>query len=544
MAASERLRCPLLRCGEQFGDHETMLRHLSGCRHLEYGEYVCYECMRIEKFNDGKCKCCLGHPTKRRRIINAAKSFFSTLGHKSRRDGSSFELDQEEFVVPPPSYDSISIEDVPLPQEQEISGTEILEMDATVPAELDSVNCEPQRPGTTQPSEEVSNSFFTPIPRFVAPAPPAHSLQRMQNSNGSRPSLALDTHNIGRPSKVPRTKYLSPSSSLRSNVSSQGIISPISAGSGIWTNGSAIDTTLASPITPFSPDGIQSRSVSRENSCKFPKDFPLPSSLGWNTNGHKADMPENSGLSDQDNYALGNVSELPGDNPLDLSVPRIWGEDPLLFSFDPKDNYSWSSTVDTEVNVLFTTDNMNLNVQSDVTGFDSKTLVGHTWEALEEHMAFSIPNVKHINNPLARQLEALSSKDMALRGLISLRNMLHGIDPVDPLDYLCFVHVAYAFSIIIHEEEMSTRSFKHFKQALAYRGFIPPADRAAYSAIVAAIWEPRDLNESQSGLSRSSSLKGKDPEIRLSPNMPLRADALVGVAQNFLDGTCTSLSIF
>jgi hypothetical protein len=539
MAASERLRCPLLRCGEQFGDHEAMLRHLSGCPRLEYGEYVCYECMKIEKFNDGKCKCCLGHPTKRRRIINAAKSFFSTLGHKSRRDSSSFDLDQDEFVIPPPSYDSISIEHEPqLPLEQEISGSEILEMDAhpAAPAELDSVNYEPQPAGTAQPSEGVNDSFFASIPQFVAPAPPAHSLQRMQNNNGSRPSLALDTHNIFRPRKVPRTKYLSPSSSLRSTDSSLGVISPISAGSGICTSTSAIDTNLTSPITPFSSEGIQSGSLSRENSCKFPKDFPLPSSLGWNNDCNGADMPENSGLSDADNYTLDSVSELPGDNPLDTSIPRVWGENPLLFCFDPKDNYSWSSTVDTEVNVLFTSDNMNPTVPNEALGYDSKTLVGHTWDALKEQMAFSIPSVKHVNTPLARQLEALSPKEMALRGLASLKRMINGIDPTDPLDYLCFVHLTYALSIIIHEEQLSTRCFKHFKQALAYRGFLSATDSAAYSAVVAAIWEPRDLDNPDSNLGRSSGLKGKDPELRLNQSMPLRADTLVGVAQNFLDG--------
>ncbi|KAH6659611.1 hypothetical protein BKA67DRAFT_19989 [Truncatella angustata] len=549
MAASDRLRCPLVRCGEQFGDHETMLRHLSRCRHLETGEYLCYDCMRVERFNDGKCKCCLGHQTKRRRIINAAKKVFSTLGHKPRRAGSS-EIGQDEFMIPPPpSYESLDIEsnqdedqELQLPIEPEISGNPISEMDAQTmfPVELASINYEPQ-----QDISQPLNDFDAPVPvvsHFVTPPLPGHSLQNLVNNNGSRPSLTLDTHNTGRPNKVPRTTFLSPSSSLRSNNSSQGIISPLSAASGLWANESSIDTTLASPITPFSSDA-ESSSLSRENSCKFPKDFRLPSLLSsWNDQPYKSRSIEHTGLATSDSsFTLNNVSELPGDMPLNMALPRSWGVEPLTFSLDPKDNYSWSSTVDTQVNVLFTGNNDDPNMESEEFNCDARTLVSHTWETLKEQMTFSMPNVAHINNSLARQLEMFSPKDMILRGLKGLQRILCGTDLNDPLDYLCFVHLIYAFSFVIHEEDVSTRIDELFKQALAYRNFLPARDRDSYSALVTAIWEPRELETSNSQLGRSSSLKGKELELRDNTPIPFKSDPLVAVAQNFLDDLETSL---
>lgn len=538
MAVSDRLRCPLLRCGEQFDDHETMLRHLSSCQHLDAGEYLCYECMKVEKFNDGKCKCCLGHQTKRRRIINAAKKVFSTLGHKSRKDGPYESLHDGFAILPPPSYESLDLDQQTLlPLHSEISGTPINEIDGepVLPVELGSVNYEPQN---DQPQPFVENSTsLSVISPFIKPHPPFHHLHNIQTQSGSRPSLTLDTHNTIQPNKVARTTYLSPSSSFRSANSSQHIISPVSAGSGMWTYGSTIDTTLASPITPFSSD-VESSSLSRENSCKFPKDHPIPSLLlDWDTNSNKANVPSEMELAQSsDDYVVHNVSELPGDIPLDMPVPRTWCNDPMLFSFEDKESYSWSSRIDTEVNVLFAGDNVHLDIEDEAFSNDTKSLVSNTWDTLKEQMICSLSNSQHVNNHLARQLGSLSLLEVALKGLACLQSILGGVDPTDPIDYLCFVHVIYAFSLVIHEEDAATRVSGLFKQALAYQGFMTAIDRNAYATVVAAIWEPTISEESNSLLGGSSSLKGKGPELRANSEIPFQFDQLINVAQNFLDG--------
>ncbi len=54
-----------------------MLRHLAGCECLPSGEYWCYDHMRVERFDDLKCKRCLGHPSKRRKMLSMAKNFFT-----------------------------------------------------------------------------------------------------------------------------------------------------------------------------------------------------------------------------------------------------------------------------------------------------------------------------------------------------------------------------------------------------------------------------------------------------------------------------------
>ncbi|KAI0159267.1 hypothetical protein BJ166DRAFT_593459 [Pestalotiopsis sp. NC0098] len=546
MAASDRLRCPLLRCGENFDDHETMLRHLHGCKHLTAGEYLCYECMRVEKFNDGKCKCCLGHQTKRRRIINAAKKVFSTLGHKSRKDGTA-ELTQVDFAIPPPpSYESLNIEEeVQVPMQSEISGNPICEMDASsaFPMELGSVNYE-ARFDIPQPSEEPA-TLLPVVSPFLVP-PPRRDLRALQQNDGRRPSLTVDTINTGRPSKVPRTNYLSPSSSLRSANSSFGIISPMSAGSAGWTGASALDTTLASPITPFSSDvesSSLSSSISRENSCKFPKDFPLPSFCSnWNESGRSNTTKNIDLCGPGDDFTLGSLPELPGDIPLGMGLEKDWAHDPLLFSFGPKENYSWSSTVDTEVNVVFTENDANPDNGTETFSSDTKTLITDTWHTLQQHMSYSLPNIRAMDNNLARRLRGLSAKDITLKGLAALKSILSNVDPADPLDYLCFIHVIYAFTIVIHEEEATLHMSRLFKQALAYRNFVSASDCSEYAAIVTAIWEPINSEETRSVLGRSSNAKGKGPELRVNSSIPFSLDPLVEVAQNFLDDLENAMS--
>lgn len=81
MTENERLECPLLRCTRRFPDHESMLRHLIKCELLSSCEYWCYDHMRLERFDDSRCKKCLGHPSKRRKMLLAAKNFFTGIGH-------------------------------------------------------------------------------------------------------------------------------------------------------------------------------------------------------------------------------------------------------------------------------------------------------------------------------------------------------------------------------------------------------------------------------------------------------------------------------
>ncbi|KAH9904139.1 hypothetical protein F4778DRAFT_83664 [Xylariomycetidae sp. FL2044] len=571
MAPADRLKCPLLRCGESFENHESMLRHLTKCQHFATGEYVCYECMKVERFDDKKCGCCLGHPTKRRRIMNMARSFFATIGHKSRRD---HHLTNREsgVVVDPPSYESLVVdmyeqyeqqrrgrqqshqregeqEDDQHPQQDrpqlELNGTEIIELDSRqVPtAQLDPVNYDQASmdaygesvaynvavEDASAPSNESREGGLlgTPNGEGIMRQPVAD----LANRGSHRPALALDTH-LDRYRNIPRTKYLSPSTSLRSTKSSSGVspVTPWSANSGAWTMSSSIGTTMTSPITPFSAN---------ENSTTSQAE------LGLATGKDSSFCPE--GPCD---YGLGNVSELPGDDPLSKSVPRgVY--DPLLFSFDPKENYSWMSSEGTElslgpsVNMMFADQDPKPAgmpaefLESTASGSDTKTLVESAWDTLQEHVTSSITKLVQVKgNPLAERLSTQSPRSIAMTGLASLKGILSGTDPSDPLDYLCFIHIGYALSLNFFQDSLITRSSHLYNQALAYRNFLNPAYREVYSQLVEVIWQPfPDEHQSQAGssLQRSSSSKGEEPVYRRDPRSAVENDPLVAVAQNFLD---------
>ncbi|KAI1458069.1 hypothetical protein F4805DRAFT_426452 [Annulohypoxylon moriforme] len=568
MVPNDRLRCPLVLCGEQFDDHESMLRHLIKCQHLKTGEYLCYDCMKVERFNDDKCRCCLGHPNKRRRIMNLARNFFSNIGNRSRRSVSQSNF-QEDVAMPPPSYDSLVIdleeisqqqqeqrqrqeqeqnqhEQQSLPQPQlELNGNEIHELDSmqmSPTAQLDSVNYDTRNADIPMTSDQheptlevVTPQQLNTLPHNTWPVPqntdkdesmPQPSLIP-SNSGSRRPSLALDTH-IDHYRRVPRSKHLSPSSSLRSTGSSQNIspITPWSASSGTsgaWTMCSGIDTAMTSPITPLSSDASPFDVLA---STKATSKLPT----------------------DDCDYMIGNMSELPGDDS--LSIPRGLS-DPLFFSFDPKDNYSWMPSVDTEislatsVNMMFTDANPKPpNVSSGFVGSpsrgpDTRALVQSSWDALEEHVASSISKLSHIEgNPLVDRLRTQSPKAIALTGLTSLRNVLQGSNLADPLHYICFVHLIYAFSIVIHENELAVRCNTLYQQALAYRRFIDPSQVEYYTQIATTIWQPTSDDQPSNqriSLSEPSSGKGKERAHRTSPRINIDTDPLAVVGQNFLD---------
>ncbi|KAI0009504.1 hypothetical protein F4779DRAFT_367634 [Xylariaceae sp. FL0662B] len=561
--ASDRLKCPLLRCGERFEEHEMMLRHLVQCQHLSTGEYVCYECMKVERFNERRCRCCLSHPTKRKRIINMAKNFFSNIGNRSRREGHQIDF-QNDISMPPPSYDSLVVdvhEQVERQQQQqqqqqqqeqqqgqqqtpppppqsrpqlELNGSEILELDSSPLLQLDSINY-----GSQPEDVPMSSSSCHDVPEAMLATqmkPPTNqetSLLRSPfhamplRSRGNLPSLALNTH-IDSYRNVPHSKYLSPSSSLPSTRSSQGVspMTPWSSSSG--TIGSSVHTAMTSPATPFRMNEFPTVSQPEQSLAKG-KDA--------------ATCPE-----DPCNYTFNNMCELPGDNPLSMAIPPGLS-DPLFFS---NDNFSWMSSVGTElslgtsINMMFTdssTDPSNMAselLETSSCNSETKALVGSAWDALQEHILSSLSKLAQIKgNPLVERLRTQTPKAVALTGLSVLKNILSGHDPTDPLDYICFIHLIYAFSLVIQEDELTIRCNELYKQALTYRRFLNPAYLQTYTEIVTTVWQPardeQSQNQATTSLSRGPSMKGKEPEYRANSTTNGGVDPLVSMGQSFLD---------
>ncbi|KAI1430340.1 hypothetical protein F5Y12DRAFT_17130 [Xylaria sp. FL1777] len=573
MAASERLRCPLLRCGESFDGHEEMLRHLTQCQHLSTGEYVCYECMKIERFNDKKCTCCFGQPTKRRRIINMARNFFSNIGSaKVRRESSSPSTYNAQSL--PPSYDSLVVDmhehfgqasmEEPAPREErtresdelapeqpqlELNGTELLELDSTplLPtAELDAVNYDAQLTDMLGPLDscaETREAPMSPIPSLISKprqTPDFPTMLQMNtgiSSSGRRPSLALNTQ-VDHYRTKPHTAYLSPSSSLR--TSSNGI-SPItpwstsSKSSAVWSAASGRDTMLASPITPLSANA-HSAAAQEDRVFSTGKDIDMLA------------CPE-----DPCRYTLGGVPELPGDSQLSSMIPRLL-PDPLMFSYDPNDNYSWLSSMNTEislstsVNMMFTDQNAKTSMARDflgpqMSGSEAKALVEQVWDALGQHFSNSMLRLSRLqNNPLADTFRAYTPRAVASDGLTRFRKALNlnYSAQQEPLEYLCFIHLIYSISLVMYPETLTARSNKLYGQAMAYGSLFDATHRDAYYQIVTTIWqqnsqEPTSRGRIRDSMSRPIGNKGKEPDYQTSSIPVANPDPLVLTGQNFLD---------
>ncbi|KAI0915046.1 hypothetical protein F4823DRAFT_8098 [Ustulina deusta] len=571
MAASDRLRCPLIRCGERFGGHEEMLRHLTQCQHLSTGEYVCYECMKVERFNDKKCTCCIGQPTKRRRIINMAKNFFSNIGSaKVRRENSSPSMHNNQSS--PPSYDSLvdmhrqfsqAQMEEPAPREErvgesdqsapeqpqlELNGTELLELDSTplLPtAELDAVNYDTHLTNMLGPLDscaETRETSLSPMPGIISKPRQSPSLSTMLQLNtetsgsGRRPSLALNTQ-IDHYRTKPHTAYLSPSSSFR--TSSNGI-SPItpwstsSKSSALWSTASGRDTMLASPITPLSAD-VHPTAPQEDRVVSTEKDIDMLA------------CPE-----DPCRFMMGDVPELPGDNQLSSAIPRLLS-DPLMF-YDPNDNYSWLSSMNTEislstsVNMMFTDQNAKTAMPRDflgsqISGSEAKALVEQVWDALGEHFSNSVSKLSRLqHNPLAGNFRAYSQKRVAIDGLMRFRKILdhnYSTRP-DPLEYLCFVHLIYSISLVMYEDNLIARSNKFYEQAIAYSSLFDAAHRDDYYQIVTTIWQQNSQESTSRGrvrdsMNRPTGNKGKEPDYQASSMPVANPDRLVITGQNFLD---------
>ncbi|KAI0489878.1 hypothetical protein F4859DRAFT_501538 [Xylaria cf. heliscus] len=566
MAASERLRCPLLLCGEHFDEHEEMLRHLTQCQHLATGEYVCYECMKIECFNDKKCTCCVRHPTKRRRIINMAKNFFSSIGSaKVRRENPNPPTYTAQPC--PPSYDSLVMDrpeqhgqaqtdettqweerDTNVEPQLELNGTELLELDSTPlrpTAELDAVNYNAHATSILSPlgsCTDTSEAPLSPVPGVISKprqSPDFPDVLQMNTggstSGGRRPSLALDTQ-VDRYRTKPYTAYLSPSSSFRPTSHSISPITPWSASSKsstIWTTASGRETMLASPITPLSASSYPTA--------------PQENIISSTEKG--IDMlacPE-----EPCHYTLGDVPELPGDNQFSSAIPRLLS-DPLMTSYDPSDSYSWLSSMNSEfsfstsINMMFTDPNAKTAIPPDflgtqIPGSETKALVEQVWDALGAHFSNSVSKLDRLqNNPLADNLREQTPRTVASAGLARFKRILsqnYAARP-DPLEYLCFIHLIYSISLVLHEDSLVAVSNKLYEQAIAYSELFDATCRDSYYQIVTTIWQqnsPEPRRRFGDSTNRPIGNKGKEPDYHSSSMAIANSDPLVVTGQNYLD---------
>lgn len=540
MSSSDRLSCPLIRCRKQLPDHESMLKHLASCPQLHTREYWCYDHMRVEHFDDARCRRCISHPSRRRRMLSMAKGFFSTLGHKSKRGPElEFEVDDTAALAPPSYLESLSHD---APAEPELSSTEILEIDSTevpapqVPAdavpivdpqalmlpELDSTMIASQPSLQWQPElwdvSQPSNNFTACAPTYESvhanqPASQGPSQGTPFAQQGQRPVPAAS-----------RSKHLSPSSSVRSTNSTMSNVSNISSittASSLWstpsTAWSGFETNLTTP-----PTGL----ISPVDMCQEHDFHDLA----------KQCTPDPLGM-------LPELPELEADMPVmpELSSGDFFSFDADLAKLSYPDNFVLEEE-NIEPPIVHSAEAQGPGpVQS-----ETMSLVASAWDALQEHIVSSADKIQHIqNNPLADQLKLLSAKTIAQRGFSSLRRILESRPSASPLDTLCLVHVIYSFALVVYGDNATRRSSDFYTQSLLYSTWFAPESQTFYRQVVQAIWQPGDMTFEQLEPLKAAqaahtnwprSVKGKERAARPAGNNTESPDPLVTTALHFLDG--------
>ncbi|KJZ79791.1 hypothetical protein HIM_00505 [Hirsutella minnesotensis 3608] len=549
ISPEEKLQCPFLQCRKSFPDHELMLLHLYNCRHRASGDYLCFDCGRAENLNDSKCRRCLGHPSKRRKMISMAKSFFTSLGQKSRSRSIDI-LPCPTTEEEPPSYDSVVA-----PFQVELQSTEIHEADSSeisggfsdeyrVPysptsfAYLSSLGSMPpgRSPEAAPPAIELSHcGFEESLINWNHSSDDSLSLPReLSNSEAAkppeRPILQLDTRGLQyrKPRSTPRSKHLAPSSSVRSTASDQSTasndISPMSAWSGCWSVTSGLNSTLTSPADDLS--GLADRLPEPCSTAPFLKNPAQAMDFYEEAFGiQPAELAGDMSMPCVNPL----VSPLPSDPVQSLSVASI-NRQPSS-SHPPEgmkallDGSSGAGPSSTQIK--------SLDKRSHV---DAQTLGTLARNTVQVHIENSTKKLKGCKNDLVHRFCSMSSDDVIEAGLKATSNLLEGCQETSPVMLLCFLHVAYSLSWIVHQQDAIHRSKDFFSQALSYSFWLAEADRQAYHKVVTLLWEPVGFD----GVSTDCPLAGpilmsRKGKERAQCSSRRDQDALILATLSFLD---------
>ncbi|KAF5675936.1 hypothetical protein FHETE_2326 [Fusarium heterosporum] len=537
-----------------------------------------------------RCKRCLDHPSKRKKILSMAKTFFNSLGHKSKNSSPLQDLDLDfDLSDPeaPPSYDLAVA-----PHELELQSNEIHEIGSSGLAlhsimesedENENANrdeaetdpapilmamptpCMPLLPTHTQtltshPAELESGAVLSEPLDFMLPLDtvvPVNLIDPGCSRNPERPTLQLHTTDLEdyrREQKRRSTGQVAPSTSVRSTASTNSTsstnttdttfskesynISPISTFSDQWASVSAFESSFKSPGDDFgSPGGLL-----RTNS--FAISHKAPAAKGWDSFDNEAGLSYDS-HSAEISTGIPMLGALPASNPLQDSLAL---DQPIFILNDS----SLPADFDLDSDLALTNDNvtmppsMSSTLPQPTVGsyHNPRSIISTTWSTLQMHVADSLNKLHQMTkNHLVSQLRTLTTQIIATNGLDTLVDIIEGRQPTHPIKILCFVHLVYCFSLIVHEQDAANRSADLFGQAMSYSTLFSRQDRQLYIQIVDALWKPAAMTEvdvvglvrakTSSSISRSSSSKGKEqePSTLVGPE----TDSLVFVSKYFLD---------
>lgn len=554
-----------------------MLQHLYSCAHLAAGEYWCHDCKRVEQLGDVRCRrCCLGPASKRKRIVSMAKTFFGSLGHHKSKSRGLNDMDLDIVHQVPPSYESAV---AAVPGKAELQANEIFEMYAPGPVDPQETTASqaPKTRGLSQPdSLAVVSQFLAQLPAAPPPSPPPsfpppppafalcqpsidESLIHWEPSLTPSPAVSSGPSNP-RPAKAPerpalqvdtrslhhrhirsprRSKELTPSSSVRSTSSETSTasheISPMSDWSEAWSWACGLESTRTSPADDLSDQAdlfLQAR-------------YAGPWSASESQDIHMADLATENALADVAPQEP--MSDFSPDDHL------LHGDFDLLQLGFPFDGPATSTAQSADMSLNLTlSDETNLFLESTRVAGDTphheftsaSCLTQSVLKNLQVHVESSVDRLgNNDESPLARDFCQMSACSIVIAGLEAMSNILEGCPETSPVKLLCFVHVVYSFSLLVHGQDAFSRSTQLFTQALSYSAWLSCLDRQAYVMTVSLLWKPKsmadgefdELRQTSSSHPRSESPSRKGKERADIPG-GIERDPLILLAQHVLDG--------
>ncbi|KAI6782105.1 uncharacterized protein J7T54_002342 [Emericellopsis cladophorae] len=565
----------------------------------EYWCYDHERVEHFQHAGSARCKRC--PVSKRKRIMGLAKVFFSSLGSRRPGAGlKDYDLESCcDSEASPPTIsddlfeaepeDDIGVDDAwgaSFRHKVELQANEIHEIDSNevmLPTILEDVEDditqtakttkhvshptslpEMYQPETVHLAELESRNSEWACQQETIPPMDFNPIYSNARTGPERPLLEIQTNNLAqyRREAKRRSTMLAPSSSVRSTAStastnstcstSSQCISPMSNWSHGWAHQQ--DSTMTTPAdecnpNPFTLMGLSTQVDPQCTRAPEPTFFPQDQLFNGMANTFLTELPADVPMVAAD---IPVVDVTPPDNsamPLCTFQPDLQFDapDPTTFVVPPSEQVLQLCPNDPPATLQDT--QQTLGPQAETTrksGLSPRTpdrvgatsIIKDLWEALQLHVENTKKRLVVLqDNHLVNHLFSMSATDVASCGLQTLHNGLGHSNEQSAIDLLCFTHLIYSMSLLVHKEDAQARGDRLFHQVVSYASKFSKEDRQAYFPIVDILWKPNGMSEDDVvGLMRktSSASRRKGKQKEQNPTEP-QLDILVTLAQTFLD---------
>lgn len=180
----------------------------------------------------------------------------------------------------------------------------------------------------------------------------------------------------------------------------------------------------------------------------------------------------------------------------------------------------------------------------------------HNWGLSPQALAKTISSMLQIHldssahklgliqqSPLVLQFSVMTQTDVVDRGIAASVEILAGCKPSSALNLVCFVHLAYVLSLVVHAEVDAERSRELFSRSMSYSTWLEGYERQAYINMVDALWKPSNMALTDvvgllQGAERPASLEGTGAAFRPGRSLQSRSgDLIFDAFEDALDGT-------